>query len=226
MTRRFTPAGFCIVPAGHSVPAVRQKGAYPAGTLGEAGRHRVGRGVSSVRGLRLDDRRDDRGRRRFLVSHRPSITPGAGRRRPCPSAHDSEASPFRRSRARRRNERDNNRHVISASGLVRRLSRRAQRSGGRLKRLLKAADIVAGHPKDDARPVHKLFSRMKPGTDNAWKSLTTKTAALDPIDRWPQQKATVDPESTITRRGGCFRQDQRSATVTTSNRIGALAEGD
>jgi hypothetical protein len=51
MTRRFTPAGFCIVPAGHSVPAVRQKGAYPAGTLGAAGRHRVGRGVSSVRGL-------------------------------------------------------------------------------------------------------------------------------------------------------------------------------
>jgi 3-oxoacyl-[acyl-carrier protein] reductase len=44
-------------------------GAHPAGTPGAAGRHRVGRGVSSVRGLRLDDRGDDRGRRRLLVSH-------------------------------------------------------------------------------------------------------------------------------------------------------------
>jgi 3-oxoacyl-[acyl-carrier protein] reductase len=47
----------------------RDGGAHPAGTLGAAGRHCVGRGVSSVRGLRLDDRGDDRGRRRLLVSH-------------------------------------------------------------------------------------------------------------------------------------------------------------
>jgi hypothetical protein len=36
----YTPAGFCIVPAGHSVPAVRQKGAYPAGTAPDLQKHR------------------------------------------------------------------------------------------------------------------------------------------------------------------------------------------
>jgi NADP-dependent 3-hydroxy acid dehydrogenase YdfG len=44
-------------------------GAHAAGTPGAAGRHRVGRGVSGVPRLRLDDGRDDRRRRRLLLRH-------------------------------------------------------------------------------------------------------------------------------------------------------------
>ena len=73
-----------------------------------------------------------------------------------------------------------------------------------------AASVVAVSEAPRSAVVSAGVRLVEAGTDNAWKSLTTKTAALDPIDRWPQHEATVDPESTITRRDGCFRQKPRN----------------